>query len=70
MTRPADSAQRALQEASRQAAQIRIELDDDYLRAIVLVEALPSNQSGTDKSWVWRLVAATRRHYRLPRHVK
>ena len=27
-------------------------LDEEYLRAIELVEALPENQSGADKTWV------------------
>jgi hypothetical protein len=43
---------RALEEAAELARSIRIELDDDCLRAITLAEAQPQNQSGTDKSWV------------------
>ena len=41
---------RALREAAELAASIRIDLDDRYLRAIALVEALPENQSGADKT--------------------
>jgi len=55
---------RALREASEQAASIRIELDDRYLRAIALAEALPENQSGADKTWVWRMDRAFREHYK------
>lgn len=56
MTSPLEDGLRALAEATELAKSIRIELDDDYLRAIAIVEALPENQSGADKSWVWRLV--------------
>jgi hypothetical protein len=45
---------RALREAAEQAKTIRIDLTDDYLARIEKVEALPQNQSGVDKSWVWR----------------
>jgi hypothetical protein len=55
---------RALDEAAELAKSIRIELDEEYLRLIALVEALPSNQSGADKTWVWRMDAAFREHYR------
>ena len=53
-----DDGLRALAESSELAKSIRIELDDGYLRAIAIVEALPENQSGADKSWVWRMDAA------------
>jgi hypothetical protein len=55
---------RALDEAAELARSIRIELDDEYLRAIAFAEALPRNQSGADKSWVWRMDAAFRLHFR------
>ncbi|MBI3492767.1 MAG: hypothetical protein HY047_13465 [Acidobacteria bacterium] len=58
---------RMLREAAEQAPSIRIDLDETYRRAIALVEALPSNQSGADKSWVWRMDAAFREHYRRVR---
>ena len=54
---------RALREASEQAATIRIELDEEYLRAIRLVEALPQNQSGADKTWVSRVLARSKSYF-------
>lgn len=54
---------RALRESTELARSIRIELDADYLRAIAVVEALPANQSGSDKTWVWKAEDAFRRHY-------
>lgn len=44
---------RILREAAEQAAQVRIELTDDYLALIARVEAMPQNQSGADKSGRW-----------------
>ena len=64
-----DDGLRALREATEQARSIRIDLDARYLRAIALVEALPSNQSGADKSWVWRTDHAFREHFRRVRRV-
>ena len=55
---------RALDEAAEQAKSIRIEVDDEYLRLIALTEALPENQPGADKTWVWQLDEAFRDHYR------
>ncbi len=55
---------RALREATELAASIRIDLDDRYLWAIALAEALPENQSGSDKTWVWRMDRAFREHYK------
>ena len=60
---------RALAEATELAKSIRIELDDDYLALIARVEARPDNQSGADKSWVSRLDAAFRDHYRRAKRV-
>ncbi len=37
---------------------------DNYLEMVRKVEALPQNQSGTDKSWVDKATAAYRQHYR------
>ena len=54
---------RALREASEQAESIRIELDDRYLRAIAIAEALPENQSGADKSWVGNLIRESAEHF-------
>lgn len=54
---------RALEEATEQAKAIRIELDDNYLALIAQVEGRPDNQSGSDKSWVWRMDRAFRDHF-------
>lgn len=54
---------RALEEATELAKAIRIDLDDDYLRAIALVEAMPENQSGSDKTWVWGIVDASAKYF-------
>ena len=55
---------RMLDEAFEQAKSIRIELDEEYLRLIARAEALPQNQSGADKSWVWRMDTAFRAEMR------
>jgi hypothetical protein len=55
---------RALEEATELAKSIRIDLDDDYLRTIALTEALPGNQSGSDKTWVGRLLRASAEHFK------
>lgn len=44
---------RILQEATEQAAQIRIELTEDYLALIDQVEAMPQNQAGAVKVDRW-----------------
>ena len=62
-----EAALRMLDDVAREAASIRIEVDDDYRRAIAIVEALPQNQAGSDKSWVWRMERAFRNYYK---HVK
>ena len=49
-----DDGLRALKEATEMAAGIRIELTDHYRRLLEAVEALPENQSGSDKSGRWR----------------
>ncbi|HLG56110.1 MAG TPA: hypothetical protein VI485_12320 [Vicinamibacterales bacterium] len=45
-------------------------LSTEYLAAIEAVERLPQNQSGADKSWVWRADLSDRQHFaraqRLP----
>jgi hypothetical protein len=38
-------------------------LDAAYLKGIAAIEAAPENQSGADKTWVARLVAASARHF-------
>lgn len=51
---------RTLREATELAARIRVEVDDEYRRAIALVEALPQHQSGADRTSVWRMDEAFR----------
>jgi hypothetical protein len=58
---------RALDESTALAKTIRIDLDENYLRAIALAEGLPENQTGADKSWVWRMDEAFRLHYQHAR---
>lgn len=60
---------RALREATEMARSIRIDLDDEYLANIARVEARPENQSGADKSWVWRIEAAFQHFNRAARRV-
>ena len=38
-------------------------LTEEYLRMVRAVEALPENQSGADKSHVWRIYEYCRRHF-------
>jgi hypothetical protein len=38
-------------------------LSDAYLRAIHALEALPENQDGADKSWIWPTYEFCRRHF-------
>jgi len=45
---------RSLEEAAEFAKTYRFEMTDDYLALIARVEAMPQNQSGTDKSGRWR----------------
>jgi len=59
----------ALREATELARTIRIELDDAYLANIARVEARPENQSGADKSWVWRLDRAFRDMFKQAKRV-
>ena len=54
---------RMLDEVADDAKSIRVEIDDEYLRAIAIVEALPENQSGADKSWLHSLVDESLTHF-------
>jgi hypothetical protein len=67
MTSTLEDGLRAVCEATELAASIRIELDAEYLRAIAIAEALPENQSGADKTWVWRMDRAFREHFKRVR---
>jgi hypothetical protein len=58
---------RALDEAAELAKSIHIDLDDDYLKATAVVENLPDNQAGADKTWVWRMDHAFREHFKRAR---
>jgi len=51
---------RALRESVEHARTIRVELDDHYLNWIAVIEARADNQSGRDKSHVWRAERAFR----------
>ena len=53
---------RSLRDATERAKSISVPLDDRYLRAIALVESLPQNQSGADKTWVLRLAESSSKH--------
>jgi len=55
---------RMLDDVAEEAKSIRIDIDDDYLHAIELAEALPENQSGADKTWVWRMDVASRTYFK------
>ena len=65
-----EAALRMLDDVAREAASIRIEVDDDYRRAIAIVEALPQNQPGSDKNWVWSMERAFREHYSRARRIR
>ena len=49
-----DRVLRGLDEAVEFAKSYRFEMTEDYLALIAQVEAMPRNQSGADKSHVWR----------------
>lgn len=42
----------------------KFKLTEAFLRAVRCWEELPHNQQGQDKTWVERLIAETRDHYR------
>jgi hypothetical protein len=60
---------RALRESTELAKSIRIELDEDYLANIARVEARPENQSGADKSGVWRMDQAFRSMFKNAKYL-
>jgi hypothetical protein len=64
MTPELERALHALEEAAEFARTYRFDLSDDYLRLIAQVEALPQNQSGSDKSWVSALVESSATFYK------
>ena len=64
MDQELERALRGLEESARFIKTYRFELTDDYLALIARVEALPQNQPGADKSWVWRLGDSSARFYK------
>ncbi len=40
-----------------------VELSPEYLAAVQRIEDLPRNQSGSDKSWVWKAISQYRDHF-------
>jgi hypothetical protein len=44
-----------------------VTLSDEYLRHIKMVESLPENQSGADKTWVERTYRASEEHFKKSR---
>jgi hypothetical protein len=44
---------RALERASELAKSIHPTVDDQYREWILMIEALPANQSGADKTGIW-----------------
>ncbi len=63
MESDAERGRRILDEAVELSKGIQVDVDEDYRRLIAIVEALPQNQSGSDKTWVWRMDRALREHY-------
>jgi len=62
-----------LEDAARFAKGYRFELTDDYLASIDALEAMPQNQSGSDKSGIWQALQAyaeTFRHMQPPRRAR
>ena len=55
-----EDALRGPEEAAEQARSIRV--DEEYLRHITIVEAMPAHQSGSDKSWVHEAEEALHAH--------
>ena len=43
-----------LREAQEFAKSYRFQMTDDYLALLAQVEAMPQNQSGSDKTGIWR----------------
>jgi len=58
-----------LRKAAEFARTYRFELTPDYLELIARVEAKPENQSGADKSGVWRGLQAYRNFFKNVEYV-
>ena len=48
----------------------KFELTEAFLRAVRRWEDAPHNQSGQDKTWVERLIAQDREHFRRAKRVR
>ncbi len=55
---------RGLEEAAEWAKTYRFEMTDDYREMLARLEALPQNQSGSDKSHVGRAVRAYKNSFK------
>jgi hypothetical protein len=64
-----EAALRAIDEAVEWATSYRFEITEEYLQLIAQVEAMPQNQSGADKSYVWRAQRAYREFFKNARLV-
>ena len=64
-----DNVMKVLAEAEERARHIQIPLDSQFMRLIALVESLPANREGADKSWVWEADRAFKDHYRRARRI-
>jgi hypothetical protein len=53
---------RVLRAATELAALIRVDMDDEYRRAIAIAESLPQNRSGADKTRIPRMDEAFHEH--------
>jgi hypothetical protein len=58
---------RALRESTETARNIQTPVDPEFLRLLALVEALPANLNGADKSWIWNADRAFKEHYKRVR---
>jgi hypothetical protein len=60
-----DRAVRAIDAAEADLAGLSgpVQLSQEYLRALERVEALPENQAGADKTWLWRTFERDRLHF-------
>jgi hypothetical protein len=64
-----EDTRRALEAIERAVEEVRkmpegpVTLSPEYLDAIRRVEALLENQSGADKTWVWRSIDRARKHF-------
>ena len=59
-----ERALRALDDAVEFAKSYRFKMTEDYLALLALVEAMPSNQSGADKSHIWRGLQSYRNFFK------